>query len=112
MTKIVIKKTRHGEYLGFTCMGHAGHAEAAKTDRDVVCAAISVLVINTLNALDAFTDVRMQVESDEAEGLVQCQFEGLLEEKAEVLMDAMVLGLKDISKEYGTRFCKLKFEEV
>lgn len=112
MTKIVIKKTRHGEYLGFTCMGHAGHAEAANTDRDVVCAAVSVLVINTLNALDAFTGVKMQVDSDETEGLIQCQFESGLGERAEVLMDAMVLGLKSISKEYGTRFCKLKFEEV
>ena len=112
MTNVVIKKTRHGEYLGFTCLGHAGHAQAAHTDRDVVCAAVSVLVINTLNALDTLTEVKMQVDSDETEGLIQCQFESGLEEKAKVLMDAMVLGLKSISKEYGTRFCKLKFEEV
>ena len=112
MTKVIINKTRDGEYLGFICSGHAGHAQAANTDRDVVCAAISVLVINTLNALDTFTEVKMQVESDEKKGLIQCQFKDSLEEKAKVLMDAMVLGLSDISKQYGSRFCKLKFEEV
>ena len=112
MTNVVIKKTRHGEYLGFTCLGHAGHAQAANTDRDVVCAAISVLVINTLNALDTLTEVKMQVTSDEKEGLITCQFEDSLDKQAKVLMDAMVLGLKSISKEYGTRFCKLNFEEV
>ena len=112
MTKVIINKTRDGEYLGFTCSGHAGHAQAANTDRDVVCAAVSVLVINTLNALDAFTEVKMQVEADEKDGLIQCRFESSLEEKAKVLVDAMVLGLSDISKEYGSRFCKLKFEEV
>jgi len=112
MTKVIINKTRDGEYLGFTCMGHAGHAQVANTDRDVVCAAVSVLVINTLNALDTFTEIKMQVESDENEGLIKCQFEGFLEEKAKVLMYAMVLGIADISKQYGSRFCKLKFEEV
>ncbi len=112
MTKVIINKTRDGEYLGFTCSGHAGHAQVVNTDRDVVCAAVSVLVINTLNALDTFTEVKMQVESDEKKGLIKCQFENSLDEKAKVLMDAMVLGLNDISKQYGSRFCKLKFEEV
>ena len=112
MTKVIISKTRDGEYLGFTCLGHAGHAQAANTDREVVCAAVSVLVINTLNALDTFTEVKMQVDSDEDIGLITCKFETSLSEKARVLMDAMVLGLSDISKQYGSRFCKLKFEEV
>ena len=112
MTKVIINKTRDGEYRGFTCLGHAGHAQIANTDRDVVCAAVSVLVINTLNALDTFTEVKMQVESDENEGLIKCQFKSSLSEKSKVLMDAMVLGLTDISKQYGSRFCKLKFEEV
>ena len=112
MTKVIINKTRDGKYLGFTCSGHAGHAQIANTDRDVVCAAVSVLVINTLNAIDAFTEVKMQVEANEEDGLIKCQFKNIPDEKAKLLMDTMVLGLTDISKQYGSRFCKLKFEEV
>ena len=112
MTKVIINKTRDGEYLGFICSGHAGHAQAVNSDKDVVCAAVSVLVINTINAIDNFTEVKMQIESNEREGMIRCEFESFLSEKAKVLMDAMVLGLSDISKQYGSRFCKLKFEEV
>lgn len=112
MTKVTIQKTTHGDYLGFTCKGHAGYAQAANTDRDVVCAAVSVLVINTLNAMEAFTDAEFQADSDEKKGLIRCRFTKAPDEKARVLMDAMILGLTDISHEYGESFCKLKVEEV
>ena len=112
MTNVIIQKTKPGEYRGFTCTGHAGHAQAAHSEKDVVCASVSVLVINTINALDTLTNVRLQVASDEKEGRISCVFLTLPDEKAKVLTDAMVLGLKAISEEYGTRFCKLKFEEV
>ena len=42
-----------GEYFSFSVSGHAGYAEAG---RDIVCAAVSMLVINTANALDGLTD--------------------------------------------------------
>lgn len=112
MTKVTIQKTTHGEYLGFTCKGHAGYAQAVGTDRDIVCAAVSVLVINTLNAMEAFTDARFQTDSDEKKGLIRCRFQETPGEKAKVLLDAMVLGLTEISREYGDSFCKLKVEEV
>ena len=112
MTKVTIKKTRDGEYLSFTCAGHAGYNKRHATDKDIVCAAVSVLVINTLNSLEEFTDTNMQVGQDAEEGIICCQFTDSLSDKAKVLLDAMVLGLNCISKQYGSRFCKLKFEEV
>ena len=48
MTHVSIIKTRNGEYRGFNCIGHSGYAERGE---DIVCAAISVLVINTINSL-------------------------------------------------------------
>ena len=33
--------------------GHAGYAEPGQ---DIVCAAVSALVINTINAIEAFTE--------------------------------------------------------
>ena len=43
MITITVKK-RNGNYLEFVSKGHAGYAEEGQ---DIVCAAVSVLVINT-----------------------------------------------------------------
>ena len=47
MTKITVFQNRKQEYMGFDCGGHAGFAFRGK---DVVCAGISILVQNTVNA--------------------------------------------------------------
>ena len=48
MITITVKK-RNGNYLEFVSKGHAGYAEEGQ---DIVCAAVSVLVINTVNSLE------------------------------------------------------------
>ena len=67
MTEIRIYKTESGEYLRFTC---SGHAEYADYGQDIVCAAISILVINTVNSLEEFAKLRMQLETDENKGCI------------------------------------------
>ena len=39
-----------GSYRGFSVSGHAGYA---KRGQDIVCASVSSLVINTVNAIEA-----------------------------------------------------------
>ena len=109
MTTIVIRKTVNNKYTGFTCMGHAGYAEE---EPDIVCAAVSVLVINTINAIDKLAGQTPKVLQNEDTGFIKCDFENSLNEKSILLMDAMVLGLKDISKTYGRKYLQVKFEEV
>lgn len=109
MTTIVIQKTKHGEYCSFICKGHAGYAGHGK---DIVCASVSVLVINTINALEQLAGEMMELNTDEESGYIKCSFKASPNEKSVLLVDAMILGLKNISSEYGERFCKLKFEEV
>ena len=46
------------ECVGFQTAGHAGYADAGQ---DIVCAAASVLVINTMNAIEQFTEDDVQV---------------------------------------------------
>ena len=53
MTKVTIYKNDMNECVGFRAYGHAGYAEEGQ---DVVCAAISVLTINTMNSIEAFTE--------------------------------------------------------
>lgn len=110
MTKITIYKNKSGEYQSFLCEGHAGYA---KRGEDIVCAAISVLVINTINALEELTKEPMQVETDEAAGQIRCTFQKHpLQETSQVLMDSLTLGLQRIQAQYGNRHCKLTVEEV
>ena len=111
MTTIVIRKSSTGEYRNFVCTGHAGHGFFFQ--KDVVCASVSVLVINTINSLEEIAKEKIEVVANEREGLIYCAFVNeKLNEKSKILMDAMVLGIDHISKEYGEKYLKLKFEEV
>ena len=110
MTKITFHKTAAGEYKGFTCDGHAGFADYGE---DIVCAAISVLIINTVNSLEQITGEQMRVDTDEDAGMIRCRFANQpLKETSKVLIDSLVLGLTQIEKQYGKNYCKLTFEEV
>ncbi|MCM1122812.1 MAG: ribosomal-processing cysteine protease Prp [Eubacterium sp.] len=110
MTQITFYKTATGEYRGFTCDGHAGYAGYGE---DIVCASISVLVINTINSLEQITREKMSVKADEESGIIRCRFtESVLKETSRALVDSLVLGLTQIEKQYGRNYCKLTFEEV
>ncbi len=110
MTKVTIHKNKSGDYLDFICEGHAGYA---KRGEDIVCAAISVLVINTINSLEELTEEPVQVKTDEAAGRIRCTFtEHPLRETSHILMDSLTLGLQRIQKQYGKKHCKLTVEEV
>ena len=109
MTHVSIIKTRNGEYKGFNCIGHSGYADAGE---DIVCAAISVLVINTINSLDQLAGQKIKLVTNEEEGLIDCRFEKNINEKSKLLLDSMVLGLGEIKKQYGKTFIDLTFEEV
>jgi hypothetical protein len=55
----------------------------------------------------------MEVVSDEDKGMIRCSFlNQVLQENSRVLMDSLVLGLTQIEKQYGKKYCKLTFEEV
>jgi uncharacterized protein YsxB (DUF464 family) len=109
MTTITIQKTGSNEYKSFHCEGHSGYAESGS---DIVCAAISILVINTINSIESFTKDKISVNTNEKTGLISCKFNGLPSKESTLLLDAMLLGLKEIEKQYKKKYIKLKFEEV
>ena len=61
MINITVKK-RKGSYLDFLSKGHAGYAEEGQ---DIVCAAVSALIITTVNSLEKFTEEQLEAEADE-----------------------------------------------
>ena len=99
MTTIVIFKSSDS-YKGFTCMGHAGFGRAGS---DIICASISILVINTLNSIEELAKEHITVESDEKDGYIECHFPDEINDKTKLLMDSMVMGLKGIEQSYGKR---------
>lgn len=109
MVKITICQNREKQYTGFCCSGHAEYADAGS---DIVCAAVSVLVINTLNAIEAFTEEAFDARTERRSGLIDVTFRSPAGHDAQLLLDTMVLGLKDIQCNYGTDFCYLNFKEV
>ena len=109
MTTITIIKSKSGNYKQMTCLGHAGYADAGE---DIVCAAISMLVINTINSLEALTDAKILVETEEDSGMIDLKFQENPEKDGILLMDSLILGLKGVVKQYGKQYLKLKFREV
>ena len=76
MIKVSIYKTDKHEYVGFDAQGHAGFADEGM---DIVCAAASALIINTINAIERYTSDETSVvtdDSEDAQGLIQFRFTG------------------------------------
>ena len=105
MTTIKIGKSPDGAYKQIICSGHAGFA-GRKDSYDVVCASVSVLVINTINALEELAGETFKTAS------IRCDFETPLQERSVFLLDAMVYGLENIEKQYGKKYLQVDFEEV
>ena len=99
MTTIVIFKS-NDSYKGFTCMGHSGFGLSGS---DIVCASISILVINTINSIEELAKEKIVTESNENEGFIECHFPDQINDKTKLLMDSMVMGLKEIEQNYGKR---------
>ena len=114
MTTVIIRRDSEGSYRGFTCMGHAGYAKKKLFGKepDILCAAISVLVQNTINSLEELAGEQQEVVANEETGFIKCDFRGVLQEKSVFLLDSMVYGLENISREYGEKYLQVKFEEV
>ncbi len=93
-----------GTVIGFECLGHAEYAEAGS---DIVCAAVSALVINTINSMDEFLKEPIRVKMDQDSGNIRCTFLKTPSEKAILLLDSMCLGLKEIEKNYGDNYLQL-----
>ena len=81
MITIKVRK-KNGSYEEFISKGHAGYAEAGQ---DIVCAAVSALIITTVNSLEKFTDDKFDVQ--EKDGFVSIHFRNDLSERGMLLMD-------------------------
>ena len=109
MTNITIFRDKNQNVLGFECIGHAGFAGFGQ---DVVCAGISILVQNTINSIQTYTEEGFSCEADENSGDIRFHFSDVPEHDAALLINSMILGLQGIQSSYGKKFLRLQFKEV
>ena len=110
MTKVNVYKNKQNQYVGFQVVGHAGYAEAGE---DIVCAAISILTINTINAIETFTNDKFSLKTDEKKGSIDFKLKDAPSKEATLLLDTMVLGIQAVeSNELYEDYIDFIFEEV
>ena len=110
MIRVTVYKTRRHEYSGFDVTGHAGSADAG---HDIVCAAVSALVINAVNSVERFTDDETSCVTDEETGTIGFRFAGRPSHDAGLLLDSMILGLEEIEcSDESEPYIDIIFKEV
>ena len=97
-----------GTYRSFSIDGHAGYAEAGE---DIVCAAVSALVIKTINSIEKFTEDAFTCDC--RDGMIQSwEFTADVSPETALLMDSLMLGLSDVQKAYGDRYLCIRQRET
>ena len=98
---------RSDDFEGFQVSGHAGYADSGY---DIICAAVSVLTLNTANSIETLTGDR--IEDYEEDGFLSFRFPDGLSENGRLLMRSMILGLQQIEANYDEPYVKVVFSEV
>ncbi len=108
MINATFYRNSDGLYKGFVVSGHAGYA---KSGSDIVCSAVSALCINTVNSVDRLTDNKFDVDVDQA-GTIEFNFKSNPDDKGNLLVSALSLGLTELYKEYDGKYLQVYFKEV
>ncbi len=108
MIKAIFYRDSDNLYTGFQISGHAGFARRGK---DIVCAGVSALSINTINSVDRLTDAKFEYEVSES-GAIKFKFKSKSDDKSQLLVSALAVGLTELYKEYGSKYLQVYFKEV
>ena len=105
----VTVERRNQEITGITAAGHALYDEPGS---DIVCAAVSALMINAANSLEQLTDDDLVIEEDQdGGGRLMIALEGEISRDADILMRSLLLGLESIQQNYTNSFLTIRERE-
>lgn len=94
---------KSNKIIGFKIKNHG---------KDIVCSAVSILSLNTVNSIEAFTDAKYEIDYDTNGGFLKFFIDMSFEcEKANLLIKSLELGLKGIELEYPKEI-SVKYKEV
>ena len=99
MIIISVSRNSRGQIYGFTANNHG---------KDIVCAAVSALVLNTVNSIETFTEEAMSVEIPEEDtGYIKLCLPdietGNDNREVDLLLSSMLLGLTHIQNQYPSQ---------
>lgn len=93
---IEIYRNKDKEVYGFRADNHG---------EPIVCSAVSALTINTVNSIQTFTEEEINLDVGKDGGYMFFEItnvkNGGSNEKTQLLMNSLVLGLKSIEENYG-----------
>lgn len=106
---VLFYEGKRGTIYGFEASGTTGYSEYGT---DIVAAAASVLIINTVNSINEFTDAIAQLVDDPEAPYVKYVVPSLrsrcADEKVGVLLKSLYFGLWSIEQEYGEQYVKVR----
>lgn len=105
MVKVKVRRDDWGVITGFSITGHARYAGHGS---DIVCAGVSAVAQTAVLGLRQVAGIPVQV--DEGPGKLEClvgdhqpepgENAEAIRQKAQAILEAMVIGLRDIEKDY------------
>ncbi len=108
MIQVVFYRDSDRRYLGFQTRGHADYAESGS---DIVCASVSALTLNTVNAIERLTSAEVSLEeADQDSGRIEFRITAATAE-SQLLFKALKCGLEDMEREYGD-YIRVGYKEV
>jgi uncharacterized protein YsxB (DUF464 family) len=108
MIKVTVFRNADNLITGFRMSGHADYAEKGS---DIVCAAVSALVINTINSIEHFTTDTFNLNQDEDKGFMEFHMVGPVSSYGNLLLNSLAFGLKGIEKEYNGSYIKVSYKK-
>ena len=107
----MITVTIYSDANGVRRVSSAGHAGYGAHGQDIVCAAVSMLFINTLNSIEALTSDRY-IDNEVSPDIIDRSFPEGLSHDGELLIRSMIMGLEETKRQYGSKYLTLDYKEV
>lgn len=109
MIRVTVFEDSDRVIRGIELNGHAGYGVEGE---DIICAAVSALVLNAAGSVEAFTEDAFTGEAAEEGGGFSFHFTGEVSPESKLLMKSLVFGLENIRDEYGEQYINIRLEEV
>lgn len=89
----------------------SGHADYAEEGYDIICAAVSMLAVNTVNSIEALTEDSYICDQGE-DGFMEISVGDEVSDRTKVLMQSLCIGLKSIQEAYGDTYIEIVTKEA
>lgn len=100
MIKLKIYRNKNKNICKFKLEGHSGYSKAGS---DIICSAVSLLVFNTINSIEAFTNEKFDYSLKEAGAYLSCEFPNIEQNidnhDVKLLLDTMLLGIQSLEEQ-------------